>query len=152
MSTTEPHIDGQAIDPVDYYRIVRGQLEHEDSLITNRLSWLIASQSFLFTAYAILANGVAPGSALDPKHQLMVLIPVIASLTCLFIFLAILGGVIAMHNLRRLYRRQMKSGVDKSLPPVHGYHATQFLGLAAPVLVPILFTAVWGYLLVRRLF
>ena len=42
---------------ISYGDAVRRQIEHEDVLIVNRLSWLIASQSFLFTAYAIMLNG-----------------------------------------------------------------------------------------------
>jgi hypothetical protein len=152
MESSSQQIDERSIDPLDYYRIVRGQLEHEDNLITNRLSWLIASQSFLFTAYAILAGNVSQGVISDPRRQLLVLIPGIAGLTCIFIFLAILGGVIAMHNLRKLHRRHSSSAHNQTLPPVQGYHATQFLGLVAPILLPILFTSVWVYLLIRRLF
>lgn len=36
---------------------MRCQIEHEDALIVNRLPGLIASQSFLFTAYAIMRKG-----------------------------------------------------------------------------------------------
>jgi hypothetical protein len=37
--------------------MLRDQLQHEDNLITQRLSWLMGSQAFLFTAYAIVLNG-----------------------------------------------------------------------------------------------
>jgi len=40
--------------PVDWYRTIRDQ--HEDNLTVQRLSWLMAAQSFLFTGYAIIAN------------------------------------------------------------------------------------------------
>src|ERR1700677_351087 len=45
----------------DYYDQVRHQIEHEDDLITQRISWLMASQSFLFSAYAIVLNGLKSG-------------------------------------------------------------------------------------------
>src|SRR5204863_2997643 len=38
---------------VEFYHLVRRRIEHEDSLTVNRLSWLVGSQSFLFTAYAL---------------------------------------------------------------------------------------------------
>ena len=42
-------IDPAGADPGYGDAIIR-QLEHEDSLTINRLSWLVAAQSFLFTA------------------------------------------------------------------------------------------------------
>ena len=49
------------------------QLEHEDSPMINRLSWLVASQSFLFTAYAIVLNGAAQlqNAALASRQELL---------------------------------------------------------------------------------
>ena len=42
--------------PADWYRTIRDQIQHEDNLIVQRLSWLMAAQSFFFTGYAIIAN------------------------------------------------------------------------------------------------
>ena len=67
--------DSQA---VDYYRLIRSRIEHEDSLITQRLSWFIGSQSFFFTAYAIVIVNARPGQEL---HALPVLIPLVALLS-----------------------------------------------------------------------
>ena len=44
-----PHIVDTPLPQLEYYRIIRGQLEHEDDLISGRLSWFVASQSFLFS-------------------------------------------------------------------------------------------------------
>jgi len=47
---------------VDWYRTIRDQIQHEDNLIVQRLSWLMAAQSFLFTGYAIIANATPFGN------------------------------------------------------------------------------------------
>ena len=52
MSVSPPNLFG----PVDWYRTIRDQIQHEDNLIVQRLSWLMAAQSFFFTGYAIIAN------------------------------------------------------------------------------------------------
>jgi hypothetical protein len=44
------------LSPADWYRTIRDQIQHEDNLIVQRLSWLMAAQSFFFTGYAIIAN------------------------------------------------------------------------------------------------
>src|SRR5437660_7609612 len=64
--------------------MVRARLEHEAGLTVNRLSWLVASQSFLFTAYAITLNGVAagPGGAMTGRQAMLCrLIPLIGVAT-----------------------------------------------------------------------
>ena len=87
-----------------FYQVMRSQIEHEDNLVTQRLSWFITSQSFLFTAYAILLNG--PAGPPDPlRSNLMHLIPLLAILVCILILSTIAAGLLAMKNLRQHFRR-----------------------------------------------
>ena len=37
---------------IERYKAVRGQIEHESTLVGIRLGWLIAAESFLFAGYA----------------------------------------------------------------------------------------------------
>ena len=54
----------------------------------NRLSWLVASQSFLFTAYAITLNGLAgPGGAAIVERQAM-LLPLVFLVVWLYLLVA----------------------------------------------------------------
>jgi hypothetical protein len=149
-----PHIADAPLAQLEHYRIIRGQLEHEDDLMSGRLSWFVASQSFLFTAYAILVNGLHPAPATDgtadSRRLLLVLISALATATCILIFLSILSGIAAMANLRRLYQRT-EFAYPGELPPIQGSRFTQMLGLAAPILLPILFMSAWLLLLLRRL-
>ena len=46
--------------PLQYYAIIRSQIEHEDNLVGQRLSWFVAAESFLFTAYAITVSNIRP--------------------------------------------------------------------------------------------
>ena len=36
---------------------IRRRIEHEDNLLNQRVSWVVSSQAFLLTGYAILLNG-----------------------------------------------------------------------------------------------
>jgi hypothetical protein len=140
---------------LDYYRIVRGQIEHEDNLVGSRISWFVTSQSFLFSAYAIIATGfqvTTDKTILDAKHVLLVVIPSVAITTSILILLAIFSGVQAMSALRHRYLQITAKGDDPLLPPIHGSRSTRMTGMAAPVLLPPLFMAVWIYLLIRRMF
>ena len=140
---------------LDYYRIYRGQVEHEDNLVGSRISWFVTSQSFLFSAFAIIAGGIQTTTAqgaLESKHVLLVLIPSLAIATSILILLAILSGVAAMHKLRQEYAAVRRQTDDSLLPPLQGSQSTRATGIAAPLLLPMLFMAVWVFLLMRRLF
>lgn len=139
---------------LDYYRILRAQIEHEDDLVGSRISWFVTSQSFLFSAYAIMASGLPanPTAAyVSSKHMLLVVVPIVAIMTALLILLAIMSGLGAMADLRKLYRENA-GRIPPGLPPIQGSRFTRMTGMAAPVLLPILFMGVWMFLLLRRLF
>ena len=50
---------------LEYYNLIRERIEHEDNLIVQRLTWLVGSQSFLFTAYAIASNYLRKSGAVS---------------------------------------------------------------------------------------
>jgi hypothetical protein len=139
--------------PLEFYRVVRSRIEHEDNLVTQRLSWLIASQSFFFTAFAVV-NGEINSTM---KIHLLHLIPVVAAMVAGLIFCSIVAGVIAKSNLRAFYRSQTLGGHGKpapvasyaefTLPLIQGRRFTILLGLTPPLGLPPLFIVVWLYLL-----
>lgn len=134
------------IDDVAFYSMARARLEHEDGLIVSRLAWLMASESFLFTAYAIVLNGT--GSS---RHgRLMQLIPIVAIASSALIFVGIVAAVRAMAWIRGLLRARLPDETALGLPPLHTPGSIAALGLIAPLVLPIVFVAVWLYLLSIR--
>ncbi|HWH68259.1 MAG TPA: hypothetical protein VNT26_02700 [Candidatus Sulfotelmatobacter sp.] len=142
------------ISPLEWYQVFRSRIEHEDGLISQRLSWLVAAQSFLFTAYAITTNGLSSlglklsGGFLDQARLLFRLIPIVALCTALLIYIGILAALKGIRELRQAYRAQP---VARMGPPIQTSTSTQWLGLVAPLLLPLLFVAVWSCLLIRGL-
>src|SRR5881628_2698690 len=94
-SMNEPRPLSTPLSGLDYYQLIRQRIEHEDNLIVQRLSWLVASQSFLFTAYAIVLNGLtgspppAAGALMHQQMRLSRLIPLAGILTCALIYVGI---------------------------------------------------------------
>ncbi len=140
-------------DPEDaglgYGDTIRRQLEHEDGLTINRLSWLVASQSFLFTAYAIVLNGLS--SARDPllaarQGELLRIVPELGLATSGLIYLGVLAGLRVTVALRQELR-QPRHRTAMARPPLPGTRATHALGLVAPLLLPPLFFIAWAVLL-----
>jgi hypothetical protein len=135
-----------------YGDAVRSQIEHEDVLLVNRLSWLIASESFLFTAYAIILNGpVVTRSAQFAAHRelLVNIVPLLAISTDTLIYLGICGAVRVMANLRRELARH-HAAIGNLRPPIQGTRLTLFLGHCAPLGLPPIFAAAWTILLLMR--
>lgn len=131
------------IDDIAYYQHLRGRLEHEDGLIVNRLAWLMASESFLFTAYAIVLNGTGT----PQQRRLTSLIPLVAVATSVLILVGIVAAVRAMGWIRGLMRERIPDPAGLGLPPIHTPGSVR-AGLAAPLLLPGMFVVVWLYLLV----
>jgi hypothetical protein len=136
----------------DYYKIVRAQIEHEDNLVGTRLNWFVASQSFLFSAYAIVVSNLSGTKSpwVNEQQKLLFrIIPVVAIFVCVLIFFGLVGAVCAMRRLRRLYAARIEHAPNSELPPVQGYPQNYFLGQAGPLLLPPGFIAVWLLLLIR---
>ncbi len=132
----------------EFYQAVRNQIVHEDDLIAQRLSWLVSSQSFLFTAYAIVLNGLAPDQNRigEFDRQLKLIwhaIPIIAIATTALIYCGILAGVIAMQSLRASFRKQFGHTGDSIVPAVQGNVWTLLLGHIAPLVLPLILAYAW---------
>ena len=113
----------ESISRIQYYQIIRSQIEHEDNLINQRLSWFVAAQAFLFSAYAILLN--APSQVRLPsfaKQQdiLFPLIPLVAIGVSILIYITVIAAMLAMANLRRLLESHVNKEESALLPPVQG--------------------------------
>jgi hypothetical protein len=134
----------ESISRFQYYQIIRSQIEHEDNLINQRLSWFVAAQAFLFSAYAILLNApsqVRLQSFAKQQEILFSLIPLVAIGVSILIYVTIIAATLAMANLRRLAKNYFED--NALLPPIQGYRKTFLLGQATPILIPFLFMSSW---------
>lgn len=149
--TTPPYSAENSSGP-EVYRLFRDRVEHEDNLIVQRLSWLVASQAFLFTAYAITTNGLtaldqkSAGRFVEQASLLFRLIPTVAICVALLIYISILAALRAIRQIRHLYESRP---VSPELPPIQTSATTRLLGLSAPLLLPLLFVSVWLVLLLN---
>jgi hypothetical protein len=103
----EVKIVPESISGIQYYQIIRSQIEHEDNLINQRLSWFVAAQAFLFSAYAILLNApsqVRLQSFATQQEILFFLIPLVAIGVSILIYVTVIAAMLAMANLRRLLK------------------------------------------------
>jgi hypothetical protein len=150
MPAPTPADVGSDVTPMDFYRVIRGQIEHEDNLITQRLNWFLASQSFLFSGYAIALNTPMELRIGGRTHlTFLQLIPLIAILVGVLIWVGVLGGLLAMRKLRRTAATPCQPLTAAGFPPIQGSDGTRWMGRAAPALLPPMFVIAWTLLLLR---
>jgi hypothetical protein len=152
--TEEEKIVPESISEIQYYQIIRSQIEHEDNLINQRLSWFVAAHAFLFSAYAILLN--APSQVRlerfgTQRELLFFLIPLVAIGVSILIYMTVIAAMLATANLRRLLKTHMNEKDSALLPPVQGFRQTLLLGQASLILIPVLFMMSWIVLLFKSL-
>jgi hypothetical protein len=135
----------------EYYDQIRRQIEHEDNLITQRLAWLMASQSFLFSAYATVVTGIKTGQAATPLERVILdfyhFLPWAGIISTGLIYASICGGVLSICQLRKLWDSQQVEALSLNRPPVHSSRFVFVLGQCAPRLLPVALLGMWLYLL-----
>lgn len=121
---------------------IRRRIEHEDDLISQRLSWLVGSQAFLLSAFAISLNApsafVRPGYA-EANHLLTWFIPCGAIAIIAVLWLTLVGAV---WSLRILQNQAARLTTTDELP-IYSSTPIRLLGLAAPGLIPFILLALW---------
>jgi hypothetical protein len=138
----------------EIYHTLRSQIEFEDSLITQRLSWCVASQAFLFSAYAITLNAPKEAASLTFAQQqklLHHLVPLVGVGSCILVYLSVVAGVLAQVRLRRFFAKRLPPERAAQYPPIQGVLETRALGLSAPLGLPLMFIIIWVFLFVRGL-
>lgn len=125
---------------------LRRRIEHEHDLINQRLSWLVSSQAFLLTAFAVSLN--APATFSQPgyaalNHLLVRLLPFTA-LACIVVLALTLAGAVWSLDILRRAADAVRGAEDL---PILNVAPIRWLGLAAPVFIPLLFFTLWFLLL-----
>ena len=142
-------MDSPRPQPVDFaaYKAIRDEIAHEDNLMGTRFNWFISAQAFLLTALAIAhVNGTANFMPNPGNDFYFPLIPLLAISSCLLILLGILGGAVAIQRWRAALRVMLLQ--DPTLPAIGRDSWIMRCGWIGPVVLPLIFCAAWGWLLV----
>jgi hypothetical protein len=130
-------------------QLVRARLDHENELLSQRTTWVVATQAFLFSAYALCLVGA--GRQVEGPHAaaievLLKLLPWAAIISLALLYVTLAGGLLAMARLRRA----MKPSEPLDRLVLEGGFVSRAAGLTAPMLIPAVFVVLWATVLVRR--
>ena len=141
MTTTDPQTSERDFGQ---YKMIRDEISHEDNLMGSRVSWFMASQSFLLTAMAIAQGPVQPLPHAR-NNYFFPLLPVVAIVSDLLILAGVAAGIIVLHRWRRSLEQDEPR--FESFPRIRRDNSIMRLGWSAPIGLPLVFLAAWLYLL-----
>ena len=128
--------------------VLRSRLDRENELLVHRTAWVVGSQAFLFSAYAMAVNG-HPGAAPAAYQQARLLasaIPWVAVVALVLLNISIAGNLAALIHLRR----QVDEDCDPRMRVLLIGRRARMAGMVAPVLIPVAFLITWLVLLIQR--
>lgn len=161
------------------YETHRGQLQHEDNLVNHRVSWLVASQSFLLGTYAFLVNSPAVhGIGIERKSGDPDLEPFLSALRLLrqcfsvggmtasvavglssWAALFALRDVVVHYHKSVANLQEQASGIDDQereavealVPDIISRGNWRLLGSVACIVFPPLFASIWLAIFLRSI-
>jgi hypothetical protein len=146
MTSAANQSDEGGLTPEGYV-FLREEIRHQHNLINQRLSWLVSSQAFLLTAFAISLN--SPVQSKFPDYEklsiaLVNLLPVAGVLTCFLGWLTVWAAILQLRKVRE----DLGNKCPQHFPAVRTSLAIRRMGLSGPCFIPLLFLAVWMLLLI----
>jgi hypothetical protein len=121
-----------------HYEYIAFQIDREDNLVNQRLTWTLQLNGFLFAALALI------GSEMDKKlHDVLLNVLPIAGFTVSFAgLLGVIAANLSMENLKS----QWTSKKDVRWPRPFGNPTAFTLGLAPSVALPLVLSGAWLYI------
>lgn len=140
------------VNTADFYQLIRQQIDGENSLMNQRVNWLLVSQSFFVSAFASLVTSPPdsePNFYNQLQSRLIWIIPGISLVVSLFIYIGILASLMYMGNLRKSYQTYPQDSSVEHYPPIQRTTVARLLAQIPPAFVPLLFIGIWIYLLME---
>jgi hypothetical protein len=139
------------MDIIDLYKTIRSQIEHVDNMISQRIIWLVISQSFFFDGYSILITGEPKDLLLSGKqHELILIFPIAALLMNIISLIDIISGMNYLKTVTKdFYEKRKAEKADVPYPPIEGFKKLNLLKNLSAVILPSVFTIIWIIILVH---
>ena len=125
------------------YEYVAHQIEREDGLIHNRLTWMLTTQGFLFTALILIGQRSQVSNIMF--DLLIDIIPLTGVILSLMGFVGVFAAYLAISDLKKWWKRM----IYIKYPRPFGGKQAHRLGLAPSLLLPVLLGLIWLDILIK---
>jgi hypothetical protein len=119
-----------------YYEYLSHQIGREDSLVNNRLTWLLTTQGLLFAAFALVLE--KDGAQLL-KNELIKVLPLVGIVLSILCLLGVVGAIVTIRGLQKRWR---KLDYDFAPPPC-GVGCAWGFGFIPSLGLPLSFLYAW---------
>jgi len=126
----------------------RKRIEKEDDLINHRMSWCVASNTFLLSAYS-LGGSIKPWYAVVVGSSLEI-VPIVGFLLSYVYIISILSAFFAIWKWRDLSKDTNCSRID-STESVFSSLFIAYFGSLASIISPVLLLSIWFVLLTNEM-
>ncbi|MBE9005078.1 hypothetical protein IQ259_08505 [Fortiea sp. LEGE XX443] len=125
----------------DFYEYTVRQIEREQNLVNNRLSWMLTFQGFLFASIALVAN-----KDTEPSIRLVFrnVIPAIGIAVALLAFIGIHAAALSSNEIKAKWKQ--RAGFQ-DYPPTFGTSKISLLGRITSYGIPTSVVLAWLLLL-----
>jgi hypothetical protein len=133
----------------ELYSVIRGQIDHEDDLVSQRVLWVLLTQALLLNAPKEARN-----SLFEAEQTLLLwLLPTAALLTGLLAYLGIALSLKSIAYLRHLYEDHVQAKAlgdhsTKFYPDIQGPPYLRRLAFLTPAWMPMILIIAWLVFLV----
>lgn len=129
--------------------LVRQRMDHELSLLSQRTTWVVMAQAFLFTAFAAAAGGAAEQASTHYGRMLSRLVGLLpwTAIGCIVSYYV--SAWSALFVLAKL-RDSMNASDPNVEAALVGPKTSRIGGHVASVVLPLVFLATWTAVLVTR--
>ena len=136
------------------WKLARAAVEHENALVNHRITWLLQSQAFLFSAFFLVflswSRGDVYGAALTVIPGLLAVIALFGIYVCIVIQRGIARANEALSDVTVHYKALAEKNGFRRTPPLHKWKRPmllcdqQDLPMAAAVLWAVVLVGLLG--------
>ena len=116
---------------------VQDQIRHEESMIHNRISWMLTFQGFLFASVAVISNTSADTHI---RSALINIIPLLGAMVAGLTFLGIAAAYMHMGEIRSKNKEQLSKNIEIDFG---AKGAARWMGRANSGLLPVIIFFTW---------
>lgn len=143
---TIPYMDNNKL--VDLYKVTRAQIEHLDNILSQRIVWLVISQSFFVSGYSVLVTGNPNNPVyMHAQSVLLVLFPIVSIALIVLSLFDIICGLLYIKKLERFFDIDKDGSETPNYPPINGFKMLNGLKNASTLIVPFILIVFWLYIL-----
>ena len=125
----------------EFYNYTVSQIGREESLINNRLSWMLTFQGFLFAAIALVTD-----VGTDPAIRIILrnLVPIVGLVIGAFTLIGVHAAYLSINNIKaKCKERKEKLCYRPLYPPAHGGPTAHRLGQIPSYGIPTMVVIAW---------